>query len=293
MARALDSSAEPVVQRSLVNTVGNAVWAARAHGRLSVPLLLTYARLLVTGRRFSQRRRGGVRRARMLGWDISFADRGWLVEMFEEIFLRAQYAFPSRSAAPVIVDVGSNIGLSVLYFKRLFPRARILAFEPDPATFELLTENVRGNGFDDVVLVRAAVHDGAQSVVLYGDPSVPTSPQQSTRPARGRGSRVVVSGTRLSDHLSAPVDYLKLDVEGAEAIVLSELEESGKLQLVRRLTLEYHHHLDGEEDVFSNVLSTLERNGFGYQLEARLGARRENGAYQNVLVHAHARDEPR
>jgi FkbM family methyltransferase len=171
----------------------------------------------------------------------------------------------------------------------LFTAARIVGFEPDPETFQVLSENVIDNGLADVLLLNQAVYDGVESVVLYGDPATPACPQQSTRRSRLDGSEVRVPASRLSEHLAEPVDYLKLDVEGAEGVVLTELDESGKLALVRRMTVECHHHLDGVEGSLAGLLSTLERNGFGYRLEARLGPR-EDGVYQNVLVHAYSKN---
>jgi FkbM family methyltransferase len=43
---------------------------------------------------------------------------------------------------PVIIDCGGNIGLSVLYFKYLFPNSVITVFEPSPPVFEILKENI-------------------------------------------------------------------------------------------------------------------------------------------------------
>lgn len=278
------------MRHTLLHTLGNAVWAARSRRRASRPLLAAYMRLKLEELAASRRAAtGGVRRTEVLGWEVRFFDHYWLVEMFEEIFLRDQYYFESDASAPLVVDVGSNIGLSILYFKRLFPAARIVGFEPDPETFQVLSENVIGNGLADVLLLNQAVYDGVESVVLYGDPATPACPQQSTRRLRLDGSEVRVAASRLSEHLAEPVDYLKLDVEGAEGVVLTELDESGKLALVRKMTVECHHHLDGVEDSLAGMLSTLERNGFGYQLEARSGPR-EDGVYQNVLVHAYSKN---
>jgi FkbM family methyltransferase len=209
--------------------------------------------------------------------------------MFEEIFLRGQYRFESQNPRPVIIDVGSNIGLSILFFKRLFPDAKVIGFEPDPETFEVLTMNVRNNQLDDVVLLNEAVHDGRASVDLYGDPDVPGSPQESTRSEKMVDRTRTVRATRLSEHVVGPVDFLKLDVEGAERVVVDELEKSGRLPLVDRMAIEYHHHLDPDEDALSEILLALERSGFGYQLEARLGVSAGSCArgYQNVLVHAY------
>jgi len=275
------------MRHSFMHTLGNIVWAVRSHRRAVRPLLVAYTALKL--RELAALRApsdDGVQRARVLGWDVRFFDHYWLVEMFEEIFLREQYYFESDSDSPLVLDVGSNIGLSILYFKRLYPRARIVGFEPDPETFRVLEENVRANRLQDVTLVQEAVSDGAKSLVLYRNPATPGSPQQGASGLRSGGHATTVRAGRLSDRLTEPIDYLKLDVEGAEGSVLADLDRTRKLPLARTLTVECHHLSDGDGSL-SDVLSILERNGFGYQLEARPGAGRPEGAYQNVLVHAY------
>jgi hypothetical protein len=65
------------------------------------------------------------------------------------------------------------------------------------------------------------------------------------------------------------VDLLKLDIEGAEVPVLQEVAEGGRLDLIDQMVMEYHHHLQPDEDRLGGLLSTLERNGFGYQIASR------------------------
>lgn len=275
------------MRHSLLHTAGNVVWAARNERCHALPLLTTYARLKLGELTASGSTATEVRRTTVLGRTVSFFDWYWLIEMYEEIFLRSQYRFEAVSSTPLVIDVGSNIGLSILYFKGLFPEARIVGFEPDPEAFSVLSENVRENGLQDVELVNEAVYDGAESVVLHGDPATPGSPQASTREGRLSGVEKVVSATRLSERITERVDYLKLDVEGAECVVISELEKSGKLELVDRMSIEYHHHVRAGEDRLSELLSTLERSDFGYELYARLSVGAPVGQFQNVMVHAY------
>jgi hypothetical protein len=49
---------------------------------------------------------------------------------------------------------------------------------------------------------------------------------------------------------------------------MDELADSGKLRYVRRLHLEYHHHIDATADKLSSMLRLIEDNGFGYQLRS-------------------------
>jgi FkbM family methyltransferase len=282
------------MRHSLPHTLGNAVWVARAERRRAVPLLATYARLKVAELAAGQEGGAGPRRETILGMPVFFHDYYWLLEMYEDIFLRRQYEFETANPVPVIVDAGSNIGLAILFFKRLFPGATVLGFEPDPDTFELLTRNVEANRLQGVRLRNEALYDGREELDLFGDPSVPGSPQMTTSGARLAGAPRRVSATRLSKHMSEPVDFLKIDIEGAERVVLDELEQAGKLPLVGRMAIEYHHHMEAGEDGLAGLLATLERGGFGYQLEARLGGAPglHAGQFQNVLVHAYRKAGP-
>ena len=66
----------------------------------------------------------------------------------------------------------------------------------------------------------------------------------STLRQRHDGPAAVVPSRRLWEFIRSDIDLLKLDVEGAEDAVMDELADSGKLRYVRRLHLEYHHHID-------------------------------------------------
>ena len=95
---------------------------------------------------------------------VSLANIEWqlidpasFVFQYAEIFQKQIYQFPAQTPAPRIIDCGANIGLSVIYFKRLHPESRITAFEPDPQIFSVLKDNIRQCGYADVELVNKAV----------------------------------------------------------------------------------------------------------------------------------------
>lgn len=61
----------------------------------------------------------------LLGYRIRFMDEGSFRHLFYEIFATGSYFFQSDSANPLIFDCGANIGMSILFFKKLYPNARI------------------------------------------------------------------------------------------------------------------------------------------------------------------------
>jgi len=83
--------------------------------------------------------------ARILDWEVAYADYSASVELFEEIFVRRHYPFRPVRPSPFVVDCGANIGVSAMFFKTLAPQAEILAFEPEPTAFRLLCDNVQLN----------------------------------------------------------------------------------------------------------------------------------------------------
>src|SRR6266536_970073 len=74
--------------------------------------------------------------------------------------------FQAQNDHPTILDCGSY-GMSVLFFKTLYPGARIIGFEPDPLTFKILSQNVAQNDLKDVELHQCALSDIDGCVEFY------------------------------------------------------------------------------------------------------------------------------
>ena len=62
-----------------------------------------------------------------------------------EVFEHNYYRLPVKSAPETILDLGANIGLTAVYFGRLFPRAQLACVEPVPANQRVLEQNVQLN----------------------------------------------------------------------------------------------------------------------------------------------------
>ena len=131
----------------------------------------------------------------------------------------------------------------------------------------MLEKNVTKNRLSDVTLRQSAVMGKEGTVILYrgNSPSV-SSLLMSTNEKRLGGEKVSVPSERLSQSVDAPIDLLKLDVEGAELEVIDELKTSNKLELIKAMHLEYHHNIPGDDKKLSSLLSVIELAGFRYQL---------------------------
>jgi FkbM family methyltransferase len=230
---------------------------------------------------------------KVLGATMKLADYGTFLGLISEIFFQRIYSFRSSSASPLIFDAGSNIGMSILFFKRLYPRSRVIGFEPDPQTFELLQANVQRNRWQNVELHNRALHTSEGEINFYTDADRIASGKMSTVRERfpDSANRTVrcqsVKTVRLSTFIHEEIDLLKMDVEGAEIAVVAELAESGRLRLIKEMFIEYHHHLKVDEDSLSRMLRPLEENGFGYQISSPSDLPWARKSVQPMLIYAY------
>jgi FkbM family methyltransferase len=204
-------------------------------------------------------------RVRVHGWDLLVPDAASFLSTWHELFVKGAYSFAHPGTAPRILDLGANIGLSVLFFKRMHPDAAIVAFEADPAVFGYLKTNVHGNGFNDVELVPAAAWTENTRLRFLPDGA------DGGRLVRGKEERAIeVEAIDLAAFVKGrEFDFLKMDIEGAEAAVLPSCR--GLLSRVKRVFVEYHSRA-GEKQALAQTLSVLAEEGFRLHIHGASGS---------------------
>jgi len=138
-----------------------------------------------------------------LNYSVRLNDGPNFYILYKDIFIHRIYHFEAQRPDPLILDCGSNIGMSILYFKHIYPRARVIGFEPDPAIFPYLEENVARNGLKDVQLVQAALaaREGVLTFILTASTAVAwpsTGPRTSRQAGPATRCRAFVCETILS-----------------------------------------------------------------------------------------------
>lgn len=179
-----------------------------------------------------------------------------------EIFNSDIYFFNIQEEGVKILDIGAHIGLSVIYFKDLFPKCSIQAYEPNPKVFEILKENIFLNGFNNVDVYRNAVWtDEGKKDLHFDNTGSMWFSTSSFLPNSWKGSQktssVQVNCITLSSLLNEKYDIVKIDVEGVEEKILREAKE--KLSNVQNIVIEYHPVKGNSLD---NILNILKDNGF-------------------------------
>lgn len=190
---------------------------------------------------------GGARDFRHRGTP---ADRGVVRQIFEEqdyslnrlqrgADLGALYASMSGAGRPLIVDAGANIGAASVYFSLIFPRAHIVAIEPEAGNFALLQANTAGLDVD----ARAAALGAADGETALVDPGQGEWAYRTD--AAAPGVRVpVIGAARLVAEKEregfAPF-IAKIDIEGGEAELFAR--DTGWVERFPLLIVELHDWL--------------------------------------------------
>ena len=194
------------------------------------------------------------------GRKFEFHDARSFYVSYEEIVKDKIYAFNTTSKTPVIIDCGANMGLSVYYFSKAYPSAKIIAFEPEEAIFPVLQNNVKAYNLKNVTLHKKAVWDKVTTLKFFTDKGMGgsvTNVYKNQEPA-------LVETVILADYLHEKIDFLKMDIEGAEYRVLKSCE--ALLKNVENIFVEYHSYIN-EEQHLEDLLQLLKQNGFRYHLK--------------------------
>lgn len=238
---------------------------------LTDPMYRTFIGLVL---RYGDRKRNSARRIRLLGHDWQVPDTYSFIWQFREIFTDRSYAFPCTHPNPVIYDCGSNIGLSILYYNNNYPNCRIESFEPNPTVADILQANTAGLRGCTLHLHREAVwiRDEVLEFAVEGDPDAGRIDGASGGmnggatggKSTGRSVRVQARDLRALLERESRIDFLKMDVEGAESAIIPHIAPC--LHKINSLFVEYHSR-PGEPQALAEILGCLEQSGFRYYLK--------------------------
>jgi FkbM family methyltransferase len=123
------------------------------------------------------------------------------------------------------VDIGANIGwFSLLGASLVGPAGRVIAVEPNPLNVALLRRSAEDNGFDNIEVLEVALADAPGVVALETDGSNGRVIAINGPPPKPVAASFVVATYPLDALLDRAgvgrVDTMKIDVEGAEPLVL-------------------------------------------------------------------------
>ena len=183
-------------------------------------------------------------------------------------------------AGKVVYDIGAFHGIMTLFFAR--QAKAVVSYEPHPANFRRLQENIGLNRLQNVTAFNRGLGDSETFIELACDPRMPGAASgdpaivSQVRGSVPQAQIIQIAVTRIDDeiekhHLPIP-DLVKIDIEGME---LSALRGMKKLLAAQhpQLFLEMHGATEDEkEQKAKEILEFLSEMGYGSVRHVETGA---------------------
>ncbi|MBH45125.1 MAG: hypothetical protein CMC93_00735 [Flavobacteriaceae bacterium] len=186
--------------------------------------------------------------------NFRFVDSESFIYQYSEIFKENLLFFDSKQNNPLIIDCGSNVGVSICYFKMIYPNSKIIAFEPDSQIFSILRHNTK-------LISSLELHNTA---VWTQNTKLSFQPNGADGGKIENNGELSVNAVKLSDFLKVKVNLLKIDIEGAEKFVLPSIAEY--LINVENLFLELHLE-EKEPELLEQTCFLLRKHGFRFKID--------------------------
>lgn len=191
-----------------------------------------------------------------------------LISAFDEVFLREVYHSESNVSmrnAPLIIDIGANVGYFSLYAFKNFKNAKVIAFEPFPLNFKLLDKHKADNALSGLLLDKRAVSGTESTLKINYNPKVVYSVGASMVDRDGASLTLEVDAISLKDlfdeYKVEHCDLLKVDCEGAEYNILFNTPDE-VYKCINTIVIEMHEWVPKEEGTPEMLISFLEEKGY-------------------------------
>ena len=196
-------------------------------------------------------------------------------KVFDEIFVERAYApcvagLPADLGPVTLIDLGANIGLSVLYIAqelgaRALEVAEIIAVEPDPDNFRLLTENLRRAGLANrSTAIRAFAGAEHAFAELYDSGNGAWGMRMGALSDAGIPV-LPLAGIAGTSNAGLPI-VLKCDIEGGERQLFLHIRDWE--HLIRYIFLELHTEFLPVDELFA----CLDSSGFQWTVHGTVPA---------------------
>ena len=189
--------------------------------------------------------------------------------LYEILFRRKKSDYfseqlPSEQHIKTILDIGANIGAAMIFFKSIYPNAKVVCFEPIPGNLEILNKNT--SNYLNIEIHKVALSSSNREIKMIASPGTGNEGGWSMfqRGAKGDEQTITVKSYNSGEYLNKiginSPDLIKVDTEGAEKDILMSLNPA-QLSNTKYITGELH----GERDF--ELLDWLEKQGFDIEMK--------------------------
>ena len=177
--------------------------------------------------------------------DLHLRPRAGDLFVFHEVFTNKCYRLPARLLAGIrtVIDLGSNVGLTALYWIDQLPDVRLVCVEPSPDNVAVLRDNLAA--FSDRSAIVEAAIAATSGTVTFAEHGASWERRIVGETSSGRTVRSCSIDDIISVSGFARVDLLKVDIEGGEVALFDRVHPW--MDRVGAMVVELHHPVTVEQ----------------------------------------------
>ena len=166
----------------------------------------------------------------------------------------------------IIIDGGANVGNYSLLINKIIPDCKIYSFEPVDSTFQKLLKNK--NGIVNIVPIKKGLYkeNCSQEINIFQSDEHSSLFDIQGLPNEGGGDKQIIELLRgddfINDNKLDSVDFLKLDIEGAEYDALLGFSNSIKHGKIKAIQFEYGYINITTKKLLIDFYNFFEENGY-------------------------------
>lgn len=163
------------------------------------------------------------------------------IPTFEQIFVYRDYELDYECTPKVIIDCGANVGFAAVFFKNMFPDAKIISVEPESSNYDMLVKNTAA--YSDIITYKNGIWNKPARLKIENT-QVDNWAFQVREVAGDQPYDVeaISIDKIMQDHNIDVIDILKIDIEGSEK-ELFELNADYWLSRTKVLIIELHDRM--------------------------------------------------
>ena len=191
-----------------------------------------------------------------LGRKIRPTDKNWMstLKRWEDTNekLDYRYNYPDLQESSLVYDLGGFRGQwsSDMYAKY---RCKIEIFEPHPEFFKKIENRFSKN--EDIIVHSFGLASTDSAIDLNVDGDATSSFKKGKTTVRGKLRNI---GDFLAKKSVDKIDLMKINIEGGEYDLLENLIDTGLIEKVKRLQIQFHHFIPEAEERMLKIQESLE-----------------------------------
>jgi FkbM family methyltransferase len=192
----------------------------------------------------------------MNGNDIFLRKRGSDISVFYQIIFHQEYfpiiEFINKYNLRIenIIDCGANVGLASIYFNSFYSEARIIAVEASTENFLIMEKNVCK--FPNIKPLHNAIWKTSGTVSIdknFRDKLPWSFSVTDAKNCKGEQVASITMSQIMKENDMLSIDLLKVDIEGGEKAIFTDIESCKFLKVTKIIAIEIHDEINIRSEI--------------------------------------------